>query len=138
MNRRKAHQNSGFSNRETLPLSCSTNPFYAESGGQVGDSGTITGANGSLEGADCQKTATGVFIHSGKCSGTFSIGETVSHTSTHTVVDKLCDTSLAHLFLAHKSIGKRRSPKPEATSTNTECASTSRFPCDQARRNSTH
>lgn len=84
-------------------------PFYAESGGQVGDSGTITGANGSLEGADCQKTATGVFIHSGKCSGTFSVGETVStHINTHRRGQIMRHHSLAHLFLkaAQEVLGK--------------------------------
>ena len=39
--------------------------FYAESGGQVGDSGTIATKNGSLRIENCTKTADGKFLHSG-------------------------------------------------------------------------
>ena len=39
--------------------------FYAESGGQVGDKGTITTKNGSIKIEDCTKTADGKFLHSG-------------------------------------------------------------------------
>lgn len=75
-------------------------PFYAESGGQVGDSGMITGENGSLEVVDCQKTATGVFIHSGKLSGTLSVGENVvAKINTERRGQIMRHHSLAHLFL---------------------------------------
>ena len=40
-------------------------PFYAESGGQIGDTGTITGPNGTFEVSDTQKDGD-VFIHYGK------------------------------------------------------------------------
>ena len=39
-------------------------PFYAESGGQIGDAGTISGPNGSFEVTDTQKDGD-VFIHYG-------------------------------------------------------------------------
>jgi alanyl-tRNA synthetase len=39
--------------------------FYAESGGQVGDKGTITTKNGTVKIEDCTKTADGKFLHSG-------------------------------------------------------------------------
>lgn len=40
-------------------------PFYAESGGQVADTGTITGKNGVVKVTGCQKTAEGLYLHSG-------------------------------------------------------------------------
>jgi len=40
-------------------------PFYAESGGQIGDTGTITGPNGTFEVSDTQKDGD-VFIHYGQ------------------------------------------------------------------------
>ncbi|PIT69562.1 alanine--tRNA ligase [Bartonella tribocorum] len=41
-------------------------PFYGESGGQIGDSGIISGENFIFEVHDTQKKADGVFIHLGK------------------------------------------------------------------------
>ena len=38
-------------------------PFYAESGGQIGDVGTITGKNAAVSVLDCKKTADGKIIH---------------------------------------------------------------------------
>lgn len=39
--------------------------FYAESGGQVGDTGVISSKNGILRVENCTKTADGKFLHSG-------------------------------------------------------------------------
>lgn len=86
-----------------------TSPFYAESGGQVGDSGVISGKNGTIEVIDCQKTATGVFIHSGKLSGTISVGESVSAKIDNKRRGQIMrHHSLAHIFLgaAHTVLGK--------------------------------
>ncbi len=41
-------------------------PFYAESGGQVGDTGTISGSEGEIEVLDTIKDPTGLIIHKGK------------------------------------------------------------------------
>lgn len=48
-----------------IELVASQTPFYAESGGQVGDSGVITGANAELAVLDTVKDPTGLIIH--KC-----------------------------------------------------------------------
>ena len=54
-------------------------PFYAESGGQVGDKGTITGAGGTMTVTDTVKDPSGLIIHKGRMSdGVLKTGETVS------------------------------------------------------------
>ncbi len=40
-------------------------PFYAESGGQVADTGTIATKNGVVRVKDCKKTAEGLYLHIG-------------------------------------------------------------------------
>lgn len=75
-------------------------PFYAESGGQVGDTGTIFGSGGSLIVKDTQKLVNGIVLHSFKVEkGTLSQGESVrgqvdrerrrairrNHTATHAI-----------------------------------------------------
>jgi alanyl-tRNA synthetase len=58
-----------------------TTPFYAESGGQVGDTGQLLGANGTATFAvlDTQKIQPNVFGHHGKLSaGTLKLGQVVS------------------------------------------------------------
>ena len=53
-------------------------PFYAESGGQVGDSGELLVANGAFAVADTQKIQAGVFGHKGLLSsGRLVIKDTV-------------------------------------------------------------
>ena len=54
-------------------------PFYAESGGQIGDSGELRGTNGIFEAEDTQKIQATVFGHHGVLkTGTLSVGEQVS------------------------------------------------------------
>lgn len=60
-------------NDEVVIVTAST-PFYAESGGQVADSGIITGKSGKMQVVDVQKVASW-FIHRGLLEGTFSVGE---------------------------------------------------------------
>jgi alanyl-tRNA synthetase len=72
--------------------------FYAEAGGQVGDTGLITAAHSRFEVLDTQKTPEGVYLHRGKViEGTFRVGDAVeaavdearrlstmrNHTATH-------------------------------------------------------
>ncbi len=56
-------------------------PFYAESGGQVGDTGTLRGAHGTITVTDTQKPIPGLIVHYGTVSdGTVTMGETVTAT----------------------------------------------------------
>lgn len=51
-------------------------PFYAESGGQVGDRGRVVGDHGEIEITDCVKRVGALFVHIGKVvSGKISVGE---------------------------------------------------------------
>jgi alanyl-tRNA synthetase len=55
-----------------------TTPFYAESGGQVGDAGEISGPAGRIEVEDTQKPVDGVIVHLGRVAlGSLSRGDTV-------------------------------------------------------------
>ena len=54
-------------------------PFYAESGGQVGDAGELDAAKGTFMVADTQKIQPDVFGHHGKLTaGTFTVGDKVA------------------------------------------------------------
>ena len=53
-------------------------PFYAESGGQVGDAGLITGPNGKVRIEDTQSPVAGLIIHRGVVDeGDISLGDSV-------------------------------------------------------------
>ena len=52
-------------------------PFYAESGGQVGDTGVISGAMTAFEVSDTKKIHSGHFLHFGTAQGTVSVGDSV-------------------------------------------------------------
>ena len=53
-------------------------PFYAESGGQVGDTGIIRTESAVVQVAGCRKSVTGRFVHVGTVlSGTVSVGDAV-------------------------------------------------------------
>lgn len=54
-------------------------PFYAESGGQVGDTGSLSSGSALFQVLDTQKIQPGVFGHHGRLvSGAFSVGDTVT------------------------------------------------------------
>lgn len=59
-------------------------PFYAESGGQVGDAGVLELANASFEVFDTQKIQADVFGHHGKLqSGSLRVGDSVAAKVNH-------------------------------------------------------
>ena len=54
-------------------------PFYAESGGQVGDSGELVSGHGTFEVEDTQKIQAGVFGHKGRLdTGRLAVGDRVT------------------------------------------------------------
>jgi len=64
---------------QKIEIVTETTPFYAESGGQVGDTGTITGENVELEVLDTLKDPTGLIIHKARViSGSIQKGDAVS------------------------------------------------------------
>ncbi len=63
---------------EAVVVVVNQTPFYAESGGQVSDTGVIVGPEGSLLVEDVQKRADGLFAHYGKVEkGSFRVGDAV-------------------------------------------------------------
>ncbi|MEN6460241.1 MAG: alanine--tRNA ligase [Syntrophomonas sp.] len=77
-------------------------PFYAESGGQVNDTGIIKGAHGVLEITDVQKTA-GWIVHYGKLTGSLNTGE---HINLAVNFEQRMDTARNHTstHLLHKAL----------------------------------
>ncbi|WP_107496068.1 alanine--tRNA ligase [Thalassobius sp. I31.1] len=60
---------------DEIQIALNQTPFYAESGGQVGDSGILQTETGKVEITDTRKTA-GVFVHSAKVTeGSIEIGQ---------------------------------------------------------------
>ena len=70
---------------QTVAVLLNQTPFYAESGGQVGDTGTITGAdNLRIAVSDTQKKLGDLFVHLGTVeAGTARLGGTVLATVDH-------------------------------------------------------
>ena len=87
-------------------------PFYAESGGQVGDRGELVGASGTFEVADTQKIQAEVYGHAGTLkTGTLKVGDSVearvdmalraatmrNHSATHLMHKALREVLGAHV-----------------------------------------
>ncbi|MSO93615.1 MAG: alanine--tRNA ligase [Rhodospirillales bacterium] len=64
---------------DEVQIVCNQTPFYAESGGQMGDSGTIeTASGGIVEIADAQKKLGDLHVHRGRVrKGEVRVGDTV-------------------------------------------------------------
>ncbi|MBR4911012.1 MAG: alanine--tRNA ligase [Clostridia bacterium] len=52
--------------------------FYAESGGQVADTGTIKAGGAKFSVTDVKKNSSGIFMHCGSLEGKISVGDTVT------------------------------------------------------------
>jgi alanyl-tRNA synthetase len=87
-------------------------PFYAESGGQVGDSGMIVSSEATFDVRDCFSPISGLILHKGKVErGTLKIGDEVTaqvdaerrdatrrnHTATHLVHAALKEVLGSHV-----------------------------------------
>ncbi|QHQ34871.1 alanine--tRNA ligase [Algicella marina] len=66
-----------------VEITLNQTPFYAESGGQVGDTGTLVTDTGKVEVSDCRKKA-GLFVHVGKVvEGEIHTGDAAQLTVEH-------------------------------------------------------
>lgn len=98
-------------------------PFYAESGGQVADTGVIKTKNGSVKINDCRKTAEGLYLHFGVMEeGIVEKGSTVlaaidierrmaierNHTTTHLLQKALRNVLGDHVTQAGSFVGPDR------------------------------
>jgi len=83
---------------QEVEVICDRTPFYAESGGQVGDTGEIRASGGSVVVGDTQRPVPGISVHRGRvAAGTLQEGDAVrlavdagrrrdimrNHTATH-------------------------------------------------------
>jgi alanyl-tRNA synthetase len=95
---------------EDVSVIVNQTPFYAESGGQVGDTGTIKTATALIEVKDSQKKLGGVFVHIGKVvKGKVATGDVVEMQVDITRRDAIrANHSATHLLHAalHRHLGK--------------------------------
>ncbi|MBN1288932.1 MAG: alanine--tRNA ligase [Actinobacteria bacterium] len=63
--------------REEVEVVLESTPFYAEAGGQVGDTGTLEGPDGSVEVVDTCSTGSGLILHKGVVSGSITLGDEI-------------------------------------------------------------
>ena len=69
----------GAQQDDAITMVLDKTPFYGESGGQTGDTGTIGNDNFKMEVYDCKKTTDGKFLHIGKViNGGVQVGEKVT------------------------------------------------------------
>ncbi|MDP2152199.1 MAG: alanine--tRNA ligase [Methylotenera sp.] len=91
---------------ETGVVVLDNTPFYAESGGQIGDCGELRGANGIFEAEDTQKIQAAVFGHHGVLkTGSLNVGDQVSaRVNTQARTSTMRNHSATHLM--HKALRK--------------------------------
>ncbi|TPI67510.1 alanine--tRNA ligase [Mesorhizobium sp. B3-1-3] len=97
---------------DAVALVVNQTPFYGESGGQMGDTGVISGEGFSIEVSDTQKKADGLFVHLGKVAkGTVKTGDAVelkvdharrsrlraNHSATHLIHEALREVLGTHV-----------------------------------------
>ncbi len=94
----------GENNDTSQMLILQETPFYAESGGQVGDTGQIKGPNGEFAVLDTQRPVSGIIVHIGHMTeGYVKSGDTVT-TTVH--AERREDTRKNHsaTHLLHKAL----------------------------------
>ncbi len=76
----ETHRNASLPTSQQYKIVFEKTPFYAESGGQVGDMGTIQIGNTMLLVMDTKKLDNGVFVHTVEthCNESLQIGDTVT------------------------------------------------------------
>ncbi len=86
---------------DAITIVLQTTPFYAESGGQVGDQGLITGDQGSVIIKDCKKS-NDIYLHIGfVADGRISVGDIVhANVNRSTRQATMKNHSAAHLLQA--------------------------------------
>ncbi|TCQ78261.1 alanyl-tRNA synthetase [Ochrobactrum sp. BH3] len=97
---------------ETVSVIVNQTPFYGESGGQQGDTGTISGEGFVITIKDTQKKGEGVFVHTGEVTkGSAKVGDAVelkvdavrrtrirsNHSATHLLHEALRETLGSHV-----------------------------------------
>ncbi|KAB2691736.1 alanine--tRNA ligase [Brucella pseudogrignonensis] len=97
---------------ETVSVIVNQTPFYGESGGQQGDTGTISGEGFVINIKDTQKKGEGLFVHTGEITkGSAKVGEPVelkvdgerrtrirsNHSATHLLHEALRETLGSHV-----------------------------------------
>lgn len=97
---------------DTVGVVVNQTPFYGESGGQMGDTGGISGEGFAIDVTDTQKKGDGLFVHFGKVTnGTVKTGEAVelkvdharrtrlrsNHSATHLVHEALREVLGTHV-----------------------------------------
>jgi alanyl-tRNA synthetase len=108
---------------QTVQVVLDRTPFYAESGGQVGDAGTLSGPNGRILIEDTQRPVPGLIVHYGLVEdGQVAQGETVTarvnrqrrhdiqrnHTATHLLHRALRDVLGEHAAQAGSLVAPDR------------------------------
>ena len=98
-------------------------PFYAESGGQLGDIGVIEGRDGSLSVSDCKKLPDGKYLHTGVVAGGLiekgaavtakvdkarRLATARNHTTTHLLQKALRNVLGSHVEQAGSLVGPDR------------------------------
>ena len=88
-------------------------PFYAESGGQIGDRGDISGAMGVFQVQDTQKPLKGLIVHYGQMvEGYLRVGESVqANVNARRREDTIRNHSATHLL--HKALRDILGPQVE-------------------------
>jgi alanyl-tRNA synthetase len=65
---------------QDVALVANQTPFYAESGGQVGDTGTLAAEGGRLAVTDTQRRAGELYVHFGRVEGRIRVGDVLDMT----------------------------------------------------------